>query len=148
MKLLLLIKSIIIMYKLYYSISEVCQLVDEEQHILRYWEKEFPQLRPKKNRGGNRIYSKKDIALIGSIKKLLRQDKIPLESAKKKISTRTAKELPVELFVAKLPEKTLPVGAKSKTKISDDIEKFSLSHDEAMELLNILRKFSNLLNKN
>lgn len=73
------------MQKLYYSIREVSELVDEEQHILRYWEKEFPELSPKKNRGGNRIYSEKDIAIIKQIKYFLREDKLSLKGAKEQL---------------------------------------------------------------
>lgn len=74
------------MQKLYYSISEVSELIDEEQHILRYWEKEFEQLKPKKNRGGNRIYSDKDIFILKTIKKLLREDKLSLKGAKEQLN--------------------------------------------------------------
>jgi len=73
------------MQKLYHSISEVSELVDEEQHILRYWEKEFEQLNPKKNRGGNRIYSEKDVLVIKTIKKFLREDKLSLKGAKEQL---------------------------------------------------------------
>jgi DNA-binding transcriptional MerR regulator len=71
--------------KLYYSISEVSDIIDEEQHILRYWEKEFPQLKPKKNRGGNRIYSEKDLNIIKFIKKMLRVEKLSLTGAREKL---------------------------------------------------------------
>ena len=74
------------MQKLYHSISEVSGLVDEEQHILRYWEKEFDQLKPKKNRGGNRIYSDKDLAMIRLIKQYLRIEKLSLKGAKERLS--------------------------------------------------------------
>lgn len=70
------------MQKLYYSISEVSKLIDEEQHILRYWEKEFEILRPKKNRAGNRIYSDKDLKILKMIKYLLRQKKISIKGVK------------------------------------------------------------------
>ncbi len=73
------------MQKLYYSISEVSDIIDEEQHILRYWEKEFPQLKPKKNRGGNRIYSEKDLNIIKFIKKMLRVEKLSLTGAREKL---------------------------------------------------------------
>jgi len=73
------------MQKLYYSISEVSEMIDEEQHILRYWEKEFEQLNPKKNRAGNRIYSEKDISIIRIIKKLLREEKLSLKGAKENL---------------------------------------------------------------
>src|SRR3972149_2891862 len=69
--------------KLYYSISEVSKITDIEQYVLRYWETEFEQLQPQKNRAGNRIYTKKDIQLILYIKELLRGKKYTIEGAKK-----------------------------------------------------------------
>jgi DNA-binding transcriptional MerR regulator len=72
--------------KLYYSISEVSKLTDLEQYILRYWETEFDQLKPSKNRAGNRIYTNKDIKMILLIKKLLREEKYTIEGAKKILS--------------------------------------------------------------
>ncbi|MBI1939542.1 MAG: MerR family transcriptional regulator [Ignavibacteriales bacterium] len=71
--------------KLYYSISEVSKLTGLEQYILRYWETEFEQLRPGKNRAGNRIYTNKDIKLILQIKRLLRDEKYTIEGAKKNL---------------------------------------------------------------
>ena len=68
--------------KLYYSISEVSKLTDIEQYVLRYWETEFAQLRPAKNRAGNRIYTNNDISFILQIKKLLREDRYTIEGAK------------------------------------------------------------------
>ena len=69
--------------KLYYSISEVSKLTEIEQYVLRYWETEFDQLKPQKNRAGNRIYTNKDIQLILYIKELLREKKYTIEGAKK-----------------------------------------------------------------
>jgi DNA-binding transcriptional MerR regulator len=69
--------------KLYYSISEVSKITSIEQYVLRYWETEFEQLKPQKNRAGNRIYTNKDIQLILHIKTLLRERKYTIEGAKK-----------------------------------------------------------------
>ena len=69
--------------KLYYSISEVSKITEIEQYVLRYWETEFEQLKPQKNRAGNRIYTNKDIQLILYIKELLREKKYTIEGAKK-----------------------------------------------------------------
>lgn len=69
--------------KLYYSISEVSKISGLEQYVLRYWESEFPNLNPSKNRAGNRIYTNKDIKLIFHIKKLLRDEMYTIEGAKK-----------------------------------------------------------------
>ncbi|MCK7528568.1 MAG: MerR family transcriptional regulator [Ignavibacteriales bacterium] len=68
--------------KLYYSISEVSKITNIEQYVLRYWETEFEQLKPQKNRAGNRIYTNKDIQLILHIKTLLRERKYTIEGAK------------------------------------------------------------------
>jgi len=68
--------------KLYYSISEVSKITGLEQYVLRYWETEFPELKPAKNRAGNRIYTNKDIKLILHIKHLLRDEKYTIEGAK------------------------------------------------------------------
>jgi DNA-binding transcriptional MerR regulator len=69
--------------KLYYSISEVSKITEMEQYVLRYWETEFEQLKPQKNRAGNRIYTNKDIQIIMQIKSLLRDKKYTIEGAKK-----------------------------------------------------------------
>src|SRR5512145_1064623 len=73
--------------KLYYSISEVSKITDIEQYVLRYWETEFEQLKPAKNRAGNRIYTNKDIQLILFIKKLLREERYTIEGAKQVLKT-------------------------------------------------------------
>ena len=69
--------------KRYYSISEVADMVGVKAHILRYWEGEFPSLRPKKNRAGNRAYTERDIKIVLLIKKLLYEEKFTIEGAKK-----------------------------------------------------------------
>jgi DNA-binding transcriptional MerR regulator len=70
--------------KTYYSISEVCARTGLEPHVLRYWETEFPQLRPKKNRAGNRAYREKDIELVEYIKRLLYEEQYTIPGAKRK----------------------------------------------------------------
>jgi DNA-binding transcriptional MerR regulator len=59
--------------KLYYSIGEVRAITGLEPYVLRYWETEFAQLKPKKNSGGQRAYQRKDIELILRIKELLHE---------------------------------------------------------------------------
>jgi DNA-binding transcriptional MerR regulator len=75
--------------KLYYSISEVSKITDLEQYVLRYWESEFDQLKPAKNRAGNRIYTNREIRLILYIKKLLRDERYTIEGAKQVLKTYT-----------------------------------------------------------
>ena len=72
--------------KLYYSISEVAEMTDVKPYVLRFWEKEFPVLRPKKNRGGNRTYQKREIALVNRIKNLLYEQGYTIEGARQKLA--------------------------------------------------------------
>ena len=71
--------------KVYYSISEVSELTGLEPHVLRYWESEFPSLRPMKNRGGNRAYRENDIKLIFLIKRLLYHEKYTIDGARRQL---------------------------------------------------------------
>lgn len=73
---------------MYYSISEASALAGEEQYILRYWEREFEELRPRKNRAGNRAYNEKDLAVLLDIRKLLREENYSIKEAKKEITRR------------------------------------------------------------
>ena len=72
--------------KLYYSIGEVSQITELEQHVLRYGETEFPELSPQKNRAGRRIYTRTDIEFIDKIRQLLKEEKYTIEGARKALA--------------------------------------------------------------
>ena len=74
--------------KLYYSIGEVSKMIGLKSYVLRYWETEFKQLSPPKNRAGNRTYRQKDIDLILKIKNLLHDKKFTIEGARSVISSK------------------------------------------------------------
>ena len=74
--------------KLYYSIGEVSELTQLKAYVLRYWETEFSQLKPPKNRAGNRTYRQKDIDMILYIKDLLYTKKFTIDGARSVISGR------------------------------------------------------------
>ena len=82
--------------KLYYSIGEVSKMVGLKSYVLRYWETEFKQLSPPKNRAGNRTYRQSDIDLIIKIKDLLHSKKFTIEGARSVINSKKSKknELP------------------------------------------------------
>ncbi len=69
--------------KLYYSIGEVSEMTGLETHVLRYWETEFKQLKPRKNRAGHRAYTSEDILIVERIQYLLKQNKFTIGGAKK-----------------------------------------------------------------
>src|SRR5438093_11653516 len=57
--------------KAHYKTGEVCELTDTQPYVLKFWEQEFPQLAPEKNRTGQRVYRRKDVELVRRIKYLL-----------------------------------------------------------------------------
>lgn len=72
--------------KLYYTISEVSKITGVKQYVLRYWEKEFPSLRPLKSSSGQRKYKQKDVDRIQLIKQLLYKESYTIAGAKKKLN--------------------------------------------------------------
>ena len=72
--------------KLYYSISEVSEVTGLKQYVLRYWETEFSQLKPGKNRAGNRIYLSHDVDTIMEIKSLLYDRKFTIKGAQQHLN--------------------------------------------------------------
>jgi DNA-binding transcriptional MerR regulator len=76
--------------KLYYTISEVSELCGVKPHVLRYWEGEFPTLRPRKGRGGSRRYRRRDIEEVLAIKSLLHEQGYRIAGARKHLAQRTA----------------------------------------------------------
>ena len=74
--------------KLYYSIGEVSDMTDLKSYVLRYWETEFNQLKPPKNRAGNRTYRQKDIEIILNIKDLLYTKKFTIDGARNVIQNK------------------------------------------------------------
>ena len=71
--------------KLYYDISEVSKLTGVKPYVLRYWETEFPSLKPMKTAKGQRKYKQKDIDQILQIKQLLHKESYTIAGARKKI---------------------------------------------------------------
>lgn len=76
------------MEKLFYSISEVAEMFTINQSNLRFWEKEFKQLKPKRNEKGTRFYSKDDIQLLKQIIYLVNDQKLTLDGARRKLSRK------------------------------------------------------------
>jgi len=69
--------------KAYRSIREVSAELEVKPHVLRYWETQFPSLRPKKNRAGNRIYRPEEVVLLTRIKELLYAHRFTIEGARR-----------------------------------------------------------------
>ncbi|MCB9025335.1 MAG: MerR family transcriptional regulator [Bdellovibrionaceae bacterium] len=86
--------------KMAFKIGEVADLANVKAYVLRYWETEFPTLRPEKSKHNQRVYTRRDVELVFLIKKLLYKDRFSIEGARcalknlkketKKVSTITS----------------------------------------------------------
>jgi DNA-binding transcriptional MerR regulator len=116
--------------KLFFKIGEVAKITGVKPHVLRYWESEFKLLKPSKSATGQRVYQKKDVEKVFTIKKLLYNEKFTIAGAKRRLMRSGKEEKP----------------AKEKKQLSiafDNQELLALLQDlkeELREIANILRE--------
>ncbi len=91
--------------KLYFKIGEVSQLTGLPSHVLRFWESEFPALRPKRTASGQRLYRKRDIELIRTVQYLLHERKFTISGANQYLR-RQSKSTPAKTDVDLLDDVT------------------------------------------
>jgi DNA-binding transcriptional MerR regulator len=103
--------------KLYYSISEVCDLTGLKPHVLRYWETAFPMLTPSKNKAGNRVYDAEDLEVVRAIKRLLYEERFTVEGARAKLGDMLDGEGQMDLGL----DRTASVSAEELEDIADDL---------------------------
>ncbi|MCX7065910.1 MAG: MerR family transcriptional regulator [Proteobacteria bacterium] len=77
--------------KRYFTIGEVSALCDVKPHVLRYWEQEFPQLKPVKRRGNRRYYQRQDVIVIRQIRSLLYDQGFTIGGARQRLEGEDAK---------------------------------------------------------
>lgn len=78
--------------KRYFTIGEVSELCAVKPHVLRYWEQEFPHLKPLKRRGNRRYYQRQDVILIRQIRSLLYEHGFTIGGARQRLSGDEARE--------------------------------------------------------
>jgi len=78
--------------KRYFTIGEVSELCAVKPHVLRYWEQEFPQLRPAKRRGNRRYYQRQEVVLVRQIRSLLYENGFTIGGAKQRLTDNNDEE--------------------------------------------------------
>ena len=78
--------------KRYFTIGEVSDLCAVKPHVLRYWEQEFPQLKPVKRRGNRRYYQQHDVQMVRTIRSLLYEQGFTINGAKQQLSRRDTRK--------------------------------------------------------
>lgn len=114
--------------KLYFTISEVSELCALKAYVLRYWEQEFPQLRPVKRRGNRRFYQKEDIILIRQIRKLLYEDGFTIEGARSQLSNTATNTPEVTSQPVKMNEIVKKVIAELESVLQNLQAEVKVSH--------------------
>lgn len=108
--------------KLYYSIREVSDYTGVKAHVLRYWEQEFPTLKPRKNRAGNRSYRPRDIQQVMMIKKLLYEDGFKIDGARRLLKEEPEKIEQLDLLAAPPEVQRKEKVARLKRDVADLLE--------------------------
>ncbi len=103
--------------KRYFTIGEVSDLCAVKPHVLRYWEQEFPQLKPVKRRGNRRYYQRQDVLVIRQIRGLLYDEGFTIGGARQKLT-----------------------GTEAKTDVSQSQQIIKQMRQELEEVLKLLRR--------
>ena len=101
----------------YKTIGEVSKMIQIPQHVLRFWEENFPQLNPLKRKGGRRLYSVSDINLLRRIKELLHQEGYTIKGVKSYLSKKKIRDIKEE----------------GKLKVSQELSKKLLQMKETLQ---------------
>lgn len=117
--------------KLYYTISEVSELSGIRPHVLRYWESEFPSLRPRKGRGGSRRYRRRDIEEVLAIKALLHDQGYRIAGARKLLAQRRTAQGEAESGAE--PQLAIPFSQLERS------EQLALVRRELADILDLVR---------
>ncbi|MBR4338775.1 MAG: MerR family transcriptional regulator [Bacteroidaceae bacterium] len=88
--------------KLYYSIKETAQIVGVPESTLRYWEKQFHELQPRKTQGGARQYTKEDLSLLKLIAHLLKDKGLTIAFAKERLKSTKQQVVDSSVVVERL----------------------------------------------
>jgi DNA-binding transcriptional MerR regulator len=95
--------------KLYYRIGEVAGIVGVEPHVLRYWETEFPSIRPQKSRSGQRVYSRRDVDKLLRVKELLYAQRFTIAGARQRLRESASSDETVTSTEAEVTTSVEPV---------------------------------------
>ena len=124
--------------RMFYKIGLVSQILGVKPYVLRYWESEFKQIKPAKNRFGQRVYRQKDLAVLLRVKDLLYKKKFTIAGAKK--------QLAADRFARKNIDQN--PGQKGKTREKTDLNTYihllREQKDQLQEILNIVKSHTDI----
>ncbi|MCF7911139.1 MAG: MerR family transcriptional regulator [Candidatus Cloacimonetes bacterium] len=133
------------MPKHYYQIGEVAKMLGIRRHTLRYWETEFPKLKPRKNNSGKRNYTLADIETLKTIKYLLHEQNYSIEGARKKMASHSTAHLEEEITESNLSSQELKSKLVSKIENIQDAISLTPENRDRIEKKRMLKNKLSLL---
>ncbi|PKN80647.1 MAG: MerR family transcriptional regulator [Candidatus Cloacimonetes bacterium HGW-Cloacimonetes-1] len=132
------------MTKYYYTIGEVSNLIDIKPYVIRYWETEFHQLRPRKSKGRIRKYDEEQILLLKKIKDMLYTQRFTIEGARQKLKAEKSSGKPAEpISITAAP----PIEKQANLELTNPLHQHTLQEiRESLEQIRI--KCNNFLRSN
>jgi DNA-binding transcriptional MerR regulator len=124
--------------KRYFAIGEVSDLCAVKPHVLRYWEQEFPQLKPIKRRGNRRYYQIDDVLMVRHIRSLLYEQGFTIGGARQRLKDQPKAERLKALQPANQPAADKALGAPPSGAASRKLKEL---HDIRSELENLLQRW-------
>jgi len=119
--------------RLYFKIGDVARLLKLEPYVLRFWESQFPQLKPNKSGTGQRLYRKRDVEIAVEIKRLVYGEGYTLSGARQALGQQRRAEVPAPSAAPAKPAGTS--GAKKGDKVADVINRARAELREIAALL-------------
>lgn len=118
----------------YFTIGETGELCGVKPHVLRYWEQEFPRLKPSKRRGNRRYYQYKDVLMIRKIRDLLYTQGFTIEGARQKLAAEE-QSLASSVPVVAAPPLLAPTEARLSPLILEQIRQAITELQDALDML-------------
>lgn len=137
--------------KLYFRIGEVADLLAIKPYVLRYWETEFPDIKPSKSKSGQRLYKRRDVDLLMKIKDLLYQERFTINGARKRLRELIREQrgsdgpMPEEFKPVPSPLKLAPAPTSTPTPPPVAMASRSPSLDSRKILLKIRKDLQSVL---
>lgn len=120
--------------KRYFAIGEVSDLCQVKPHVLRYWEQEFPQLKPVKRRGNRRYYQHEDVVMVRRIRSLLYDQGFTIGGARQRLKDQVKLGSEIPAAIASAPPANAPLNEPQRRSVQ-----IREVRDELESLLRLLR---------
>ena len=115
--------SVTLPNKLYFRIGEVATLLDIKPYVLRYWETEFPEIKPSKSKSGQRLYKRRDVELLLMIRELLYEERFTIDGARKRLKENAREASEVEGMLPHYEPKPVLISQGPQKKVLAKIKK-------------------------